>query len=188
MVRYPLLVAVVAVMASVTALPAQTRRASMLPAETPPADFEPGQYVDSRGCVFVRAGSNGAVTWLPLLGPDRQPQCGFRPSLGGVPFQPGPPDVAAAADPAPPAAGAEDADASRDASADAAAPDPRPEAEPVVIAAPDTPRRVAAPAEPRAMLRVIERRGHVIEVPPDPNARSVLRVIEQRGLLFYPDA
>jgi predicted small lipoprotein YifL len=51
------------------------------PAELPPADFAGRQYVDSSGCVFVRAEVNGAVTWAPRLNRDRTPLCGYRPSL-----------------------------------------------------------------------------------------------------------
>jgi len=51
------------------------------PAELPPADFAGRQYVDSAGCVFVRAEVNGAVTWAPRLDRDRTPLCGYRPSM-----------------------------------------------------------------------------------------------------------
>jgi predicted small lipoprotein YifL len=51
------------------------------PAELPPADFAGRQYVDSQGCVFVRAEVNGATAWAPRLNRDRTPLCGYRPSL-----------------------------------------------------------------------------------------------------------
>jgi hypothetical protein len=51
------------------------------PAELPPADFAGRQYVDSNGCVFVRAEVNGAVAWAPRLNRDRTPLCGYRPSM-----------------------------------------------------------------------------------------------------------
>jgi hypothetical protein len=51
------------------------------PAELPPAEFAGRQYVDSRGCVFVRAEIDGTVTWAPRLDRDRTPLCGYRPSV-----------------------------------------------------------------------------------------------------------
>lgn len=54
---------------------AQSIRALGGPAEAPPAGFQGQQYVDSRGCVFMRAGLSGQVTWVPRIGRDRRPIC-----------------------------------------------------------------------------------------------------------------
>ncbi|MGC9420865.1 MAG: SPOR domain-containing protein, partial [Rhodovulum sp.] len=51
------------------------------PAELPPPGFSGTQYVDSRGCVFMRAGVDGRVAWVPRLSRDREALCGFRPTV-----------------------------------------------------------------------------------------------------------
>jgi hypothetical protein len=58
--------------------------AGTVPAELPPADYAGRQYVDSRGCVFQRAGVSGAVVWVPRLGSDNQPVCGMEPSVAAA--------------------------------------------------------------------------------------------------------
>jgi cell division septation protein DedD len=55
------------------------------PAELPPVDYAGQQYVDSRGCMFVRAGTAAEVVWVPRVSREGTPVCGNPPSGRRVP-------------------------------------------------------------------------------------------------------
>lgn len=60
---------------------AQTLANASPPSEFPPASFKGKQYVDSRGCVYIRAGIDGNVTWVPRVTRSRKQVCGYKPTL-----------------------------------------------------------------------------------------------------------
>lgn len=47
------------------------------PRELPPPGYAGQQYVDSAGCVFLRAGINGRVTWVARVDRERRQLCGY---------------------------------------------------------------------------------------------------------------
>ncbi len=65
-------------LAALAALPASAQRGG--PAELPPPGFTGQQYVDSKGCLYVRAGFGGQTNWVARLGSNRRPLCGQPPT------------------------------------------------------------------------------------------------------------
>ncbi|WP_397542458.1 SPOR domain-containing protein [Roseovarius salis] len=121
----------------------------IVPAEFPPDGYQGRQYVDSKGCVFIRAGVDGNVTWVPRMTRSREHICGFKPTLTASAR----PDT-----PAPrPAAESEPEPAAKPAPRTAAveqAPDPKPRAAraPSYRRAPAPP---AAPVKPKAPEKAV---------------------------------
>lgn len=68
-------------MGSATDVMAQSRNLTG-PKELPPASFKGQQFVDSRGCVFMRAGVGGQVNWVARISRDRKQLCGQLPTFG----------------------------------------------------------------------------------------------------------
>jgi len=63
---------------------AQSLTSSEGPANLPPADFTGTQFVDNKGCVYIRTGRKGATSWTPRVSRDRKLVCGFKPSFSGT--------------------------------------------------------------------------------------------------------
>ncbi len=67
---------------------AQGNDDKMVPAEVPPLEFEGREYVDSRGCTYIRAGVNGDTTWVPRMSRSREVICGQTPTFANAVVEP----------------------------------------------------------------------------------------------------
>nr|WP_319949303.1 SPOR domain-containing protein [uncultured Shimia sp.] len=66
------------------AVHAQSLKNVETPSEFPPASYKGKQYVDSKGCVYIRAGVDGNVTWVPRMTRNRKVVCGYKPTIAGA--------------------------------------------------------------------------------------------------------
>lgn len=127
---------------------AKSLRNAGIPAEFPPSSYTGKQYVDSKGCVFIRAGISGNVTWVPRVSRSRQQICQQKPTFAKAPT-PNAPIVADTVQPT-----------TKPAPTRVAAPKPAPK--PVVrtvvaqtpVAVPPTPVVTPKPAPTRVVRRV----------------------------------
>ncbi|WP_192931132.1 SPOR domain-containing protein [Gemmobacter serpentinus] len=84
MLRKFMTAAVLAAVSGITVSNAQTVGQIGGPKELPPAGFKGQMYVDSRGCVFLRAGLNGSTNWVPRVSRNRKALCGYPPTLAAM--------------------------------------------------------------------------------------------------------
>lgn len=56
-------------------VPAQALKNVKAPANLPPVDYKGVQFVDNKGCIFVRAGRLGEVNWVPRIDQSRKHMC-----------------------------------------------------------------------------------------------------------------
>ena len=75
----------VAMLAISCGLPATQAQAVTGPANLPPAGFTGQQFVDNKGCIYMRAGYGGQITWVPRISANRKALCGQPPSFGARP-------------------------------------------------------------------------------------------------------
>ena len=75
-------IAIITTILSVTEVAAQSLAQLGGPSNPPPAGFTGQQFVDARGCVFLRAGYGKTINWVPRIDRNRKPLCGFPPTFG----------------------------------------------------------------------------------------------------------
>lgn len=164
---------------------AQSLRNSQPPAELPPSSYAANQYVDSRGCVFVRAGIGGTTQWVPRVSRSREQLCGFQPSQSSGTTTAAAPQQAPAPTPEPAQVASAPAAAPAPTPAPTTAPEPVAAPAPVVQAAPApiarvTPTVSTTPQQPAATASPSPR---VITAPaPAPQPRILTKAEACEGL------
>lgn len=74
-----------ALMFSLSSVSLAVAEGSGQPAELPPATYKGQQYVDTEGCVFLRAGTEAETIWIPRVTAGGKQLCGYPPSGKRVP-------------------------------------------------------------------------------------------------------
>lgn len=180
--------AVILASAGFAAAPAMARTDTSIPAEFPPSSFNGRQYVDSRGCVYIRASTGGLVNWIPRVSRSRQHICNAKPTFAqtqsaDLPVIPDPDPVPAvvAAKPAAPKAAPKPAPTVaaqpvRTARATVAAPQVKapPKAE---VIAPATTTAATTQRQPRFTLSSLfkPRTSSTVQAAPQPPADTVVK-------------
>ena len=159
---------VVAAALSVGAANARTLRNAAAPANFPPSSFKGKQFVDSKGCVYIRSGFTGAVNWVPRVTRSRKHVCGQSPTFAkrAAPKPAAPkPTVVAAAKPR--------VQATPKRVVRRVAPKPVPASKPTIYS--NAQPKAAAPAPKRVVRRVVQKPA------PAPAPKKVVRrVVRQQ--------
>lgn len=77
--------AVIVATSGLIAAPAFAQADTSVPAEFPPLSYKGRQYVDSRGCVYIRANTGGLVDWIPRVARSREHICNANPTFAEAP-------------------------------------------------------------------------------------------------------
>jgi cell division septation protein DedD len=86
MIKNKILILAIGIMSLGVQANSQTLRADNGPAEIPPKSFKGTQYIDSKGCVYIKAGYGTRITWVPRVNRSRKVFCNSRnkPSLNSA--------------------------------------------------------------------------------------------------------
>lgn len=167
-------------------------QANQRPAELPPAGYAGLQYVDSKGCAFLRAGTRSKPMWVPRVTSDGKQVCGYPPSGRRVAAAGEPGADNRVFEPAGETATAKPAPTKTTTAAKPAAPKPKATATAKPAAPPKKPVAPAKPAAPQASkpANVVTSPapaatpGYVVAVGSfgvDSNAKKAAAVVEALG-------
>ena len=83
MIKNKIMVLAIGIITLAGTASAKILQADNRPAELPPVSFTGKQYVDSKGCVYIKVGYGAHITWVPRVNRQRMVFCSSRnkPSL-----------------------------------------------------------------------------------------------------------